>query len=420
VTEARLARVLARRIGSVAGSLVLGQVMVGLTYVVAARRMEPSELGLVATCYAIATVASTVFDAGLTGYTIREVGGGDLTLRQARRLITAKRRLVPLLVLPSTVATLVITRDPVEGLVLGAIGWAVWEAQTGNALLRMEERFAKAVSAQLTGRALGLAVVGGLLLAIPPGRALSVGLATSFAVEALIDYVVLRRNARGAASQADLWAVHRRSYSFGIVALAGIGQQLDTPAVTWGGGPAAGGIYAGAGRLLGPLLFLSWSMALVGAPWLARARADPAGLRREERRIRLTSAALCLAPVGAAAAGPLIIPWVLGDQFAQSGWAFAVLAIGAGLSTLNQGLALILQNRGSEHFVGVTITIGLVTGLVATFVAAALGGPVWAAAGFVISQVYILTRLTLRARTAPARTAEDIGRVGRAADDDQS
>ncbi|GAA2874077.1 hypothetical protein GCM10010472_34230 [Pseudonocardia halophobica] len=392
----RTGKVLVGRIGSVAGSLVVGQILVGLTYVAAARQMEPAELGLVATCYAIATVASTIFDVGLTGYTIREVGGGDLTFLRARQLVTAKRRLVPLLVVPTVTASLLIMRQPIDGLVLGVVGWAVWEAQTANALLRMQEKFARAVSAQLIGRAVGLAVVLGLLVVLPAQRALAIGLVTSFALEAAIDYSILRRNRHGASSQADLLSVHKRSYSFGIVSLAGIGQQLDTPAVTLGAGPGAGGIYAGAGRLLGPLLFLSWSMALVGAPWLARARNDPAELRREERRIGLTALGLCLGPLVAAAVGPTIIPWILGDQFAMSGTTFAVLAIGAALSTLNQGLALVLQNRGAEHFVGVTITVGLVTGLVVTYVAAVLGGAVWAAVGFVVSQIYILTRLAIR------------------------
>jgi O-antigen/teichoic acid export membrane protein len=396
-------RLLVGRIGGVAGSLAFGQVLLGLTYVVAARSMSPAGLGLVATCFAISTIASTVFDLGVTTYLVREVASGELDPAGARALVGAKRRWLPLLVVPTTAAAVLIMPSPVEGVVLGLVGWLVWEAQTANALLRARELFTRAASAQLTGRAVGLVATLALLLAGPPELALAVGLAVSFLAEALIDRVLLGggRAARGGAR--ELWSVQRASVSFGLAALAGIGQQLDTPLVTAGGGLTAGGIYAGAGRLLGPLLFLSSSMALVGAPWLARARHDPAALRVEERRISTLALALGLGPLLAAAVGPALIPLLLGAAYAASGLAFSVLAVGAAFSTVNQGMAIILQNRGAERAVGVGVGIGLALGLVATYALADLGGPVWAAAGFSVSQFYILAHLgRAKRRTATA------------------
>ncbi len=395
-------RLLAGRIGGVAGSLAFGQLLLGLTYIVAARRMDPAGLGLVATCFAISSIASTTFDLGLTTYLVRDVAAGELDMARARAVVAAKRRWLPLLLAPTVTASVLIMPWPVEGVVLGLVGWLVWEAQTANALLRAREQFTRAASAQLTGRALGLVTTFGLLFAGPPELALSVGLAISFAAEAVIDRAFLGGDRTRAAGLAELWTLQRASVSFGLAALAGIGQQLDTPLVTAGGGLAAGGIYAGAGRLLGPLLFLSSSMALVGAPWLARARHDPAALRVEERRISRLALVLCLGPVLAAAVGPALIPVLLGPAYAASGLAFSVLAVGAAFSTINQGMAIVLQNRGVERAVGVGIGIGLVLGLAATYVLAVLGGPVWAAAGFSVSQFYIVAHLwTALRRTAP-------------------
>lgn len=394
-------RLLAGRIGGVAGSLAFGQLLVGLTYIVAARSMSPAGLGLVATCFAISTIASTVFDMGVTTYLVREVASGDLDMAGARALVAAKRWWLPVLLVPTSTASVLIMPSPVEGVVLGLVGWLVWEAQTANALLRAGELFTRAASAQLSGRALGLVTTFGLLFAGPPELALAVGLAISFLAEALIDRVFLGASRAARAGTRELWSVQRASASFGMAALAGIGQQLDTPLVTAGGGLTAGGIYAGAGRLLGPLLFLSSSMALVGAPWLARARNDPAALRVEERRISRLALVLCLGPLLAAAVGPLLIPLLLGAAYAASGLAFSVLAVGAAFSTINQGMAIILQNRGAERAVGVGIGIGLVLGLVATYVLAVLGGPAWAAAGFSVSQFYIVAHLwTAKRRTA--------------------
>ena len=386
-------RLLAGRVGGVAGSLAFGQLLLGLTYIVAARSMSPAGLGLVATCFAISTIAATVFDLGVTTYLVRDVASGELDMARARALVAAKRRWLPLLVVPTAAASVLIMPSPVEGVVLGLVGWLVWEAQTANALLRAREQFTRAASAQLSGRALGLATTFGLLFAGPPELALAVGLAISFLAEAVVDRVLLGGERIRAAGVGEAWTVQRASVSFGLAALAGIGQQLDTPLVTAGGGLTAGGIYAGAGRLLGPLLFLSSSMALVGAPWLARARNDPAALRVEERRISKLAFVLCLGPLLAAAVGPALIPVLLGAAYAASGLAFSVLAFGAAFSTVNQGMAIILQNRGAERAVGVGIGIGLVLGLIATYVLAMLGGPVWAAAGFSVSQFYIVAHL---------------------------
>ena len=79
------ARMLVGRVGGVAGSLVAGQVVLGLTYVFAARAITPEALGIVATCFAISVVSATVFDLGLMSYVVRESAGGRLDVAAAAR-----------------------------------------------------------------------------------------------------------------------------------------------------------------------------------------------------------------------------------------------------------------------------------------------------------------------------------------------
>jgi O-antigen/teichoic acid export membrane protein len=391
--DARRAGLLVGRVGGVAGSLAAAQLIVGLTYVLAARRMEPADLGIVATCLAVGAISAIVFDMGLTNYLVRDIAGGRSTMDGARALVVVKRRVSPLIVVVTMPICLAITSYPLDGVVLGLLGLVAWEAQTANSLLRALEMFSRAAIAQLTARATGLAATVGLAAVIRPETALAIGLVLGFALEAVIDLAYLGRRHSGRADLRGLLRVNRKAASFGLVSLSAAGQQLDTPLVTIGGGLAAGGLYAAAGRLIGPMLFLSSSMALVGAPWLARVRENPDGLAREERRIVRLSLLLALAPLVVAAAGPLIIPWLLGPRYAASGSVFAVLAVGAALSTLCQGQATILQNRGSEKVVGRSIATGLVVGLVATLGLSALGGPVWAAVGYVVSQLVIVVHL---------------------------
>jgi len=410
-------KLLAGRVGGVAGSLVAGQLLLGLTYVLAARHMEPAGLGLVATCFAIGTIGATVFDLGMTNYLVREMAAGKVSSRHARSLVSAKRRIAPILLAPTLTACLLIMPSPVEGVALGVVGLLVWEAQTANSLLRALEQFSKAASAQVAGRLLGLLTTVVLLFVTRAELALSLGLGVGFAAEALIDRLLLGPNRARAARIRELGAVQGRSVSFGLVSLSAAGQQLDTPLVTAGAGLTGGGIYAGAGRLLGPLLFLSSSLAMVGAPWLARAQHDPAALRVEERRISRFALVLALAPLAAAALGPLVIPWILGARYVASGAAFSLLAVGAAFSTISQGTATILQNRGAERSVGTAVAVGLVLGLVATFGLAVLGGAVWAAAGYTLSQVYIVVHLTARLRIVRPEshgTARAAGAPGRA------
>lgn len=387
-------RLLAGRVSGVAGSLALSQLVTGLTYVVAARSIAPSSLGIIATCVAIGTIAATVFDLGLNNFVVREVASSKLDVTAARGVGRAKRRLSVALLTVTLLACLLIASTPLMSAVLGLVGVAMWEAQTANGLLRAQERFANAAAGQLGGRGVGLAVVLACVLAGLTDLALPIGLVVGFAAEAVIDRVFLGADRARPLGQRELMRMHREAVPFGLASLAASAQQLDTPLVAAGGGAMVAGIYAAAGRLLGPLGFLSSSLGLVGAPWLARAQHDPDALRREEMRIIRVAAALCLAPIVAAAVGPFLIPLILGSDYAGSGSAFVVLAIGSVFSTFNQPLAIITQNRGHQGSVATAIAIGLTIGLVATFVLALFGGAVWAAVGFMISQLYILAHLT--------------------------
>lgn len=394
----RAVSLLAGRIGGVAGALAASQLLVGLTYVLGARSMPPAGLGIIATCFAVATIAETVFDLGLTNHLVREIASHRLDGDEARALVRTKRLFGPLLTLPVLVVCLLVAPDPAVAVALALVAPCAWEAASANSLLRARERFSVAATGQLAGRASGVVATVVLLLSGVVALALPIGLVLGFAVEALVDRVFLGRSSGGRAPVDVLVRTQRASLSFGLAAIAAMGQFLDTPLVAAGGGAADAGLYAGAGRLLGPLLFLSSALAMVGLPWLAAAGRDPERMRAEERRIARVSSVIALAPLGTAALGPLVIPWVLGEAYAASGSVFAVLAVGAVFSTLNQGMAIVLQNRGHESSVARAIAIGLVLGLVLTYVLAALAGPVWAAAGYAASQIYMVAHLAVRRR----------------------
>jgi O-antigen/teichoic acid export membrane protein len=386
------------RIGGVAGALAVSQIITGVSYVVAARSIGPANLGLIATCVSIGVIGSTVFDAGLTSLLVREVASGKLTMPQARGVVRAKRRLAFVLLVPELVACWAIAPTPASGLLLGTLGIAMWEAQTANALLRAQELFSRASIGQLAGRTGGFLVVVVLVAVGTPVSGLAAGIVVSFAAEAVLGRVFLGRSNAKAHSQREVLSLYREAIGYGLAWLAVSAQQLDTPLVTLGAGATGGGLYAAAGRLLGPLSFLASSLGFVGAPWLARAMQEPGKLRSEEGRVLRIAAVLTVAPLAAAALGPFLIPLVLGSQYESSGTVFVILALGSVISTMNQPLAIIIQNRGHQQVVALAIAVGLGTGLVVTYVLAVVGGATLAAIGFTISQLYILGHLSLAVR----------------------
>ncbi|GAA1860981.1 hypothetical protein GCM10009836_46400 [Pseudonocardia ailaonensis] len=390
--------VLLGRLGGVAGSLVLGQLFVGLTYIVAARGLTPAELGVIATCTAIGTIACTVFDAGLNNLLVREVAAGDLTALDARAYVRTKRRLLPVMLVPTVVACLLIESNHVTGALLGLLGAAVWEAQTANSLLRAGHRFGPAATSQIVGRGVGLVLVLVLVLIGAPELGLVIGLLASFALEAAIDRVLLGAPGTPARTQREALPLYREGIGYGLISLAATSQQLDTPLVALGGGAASAGLYAAAGRLINPLSFFANALGLVGSPWLADARRDPERLLAEERRFLRISAVLCLAPLVAAAVGPFVIPFLLGEAYRTSAAVFVVLALGSAVASMNQPLGIVAQNRGRQRTVALAVGIGVGIGLLATYALGAWGGAVWAAVGFLVSQAYILVHLWLVVR----------------------
>ena len=306
----------------------------------------------------------------------------------------------PLLLAVGLATSLVIAPSVPSAVLLACVGVGVWEAQNANGLLRAQERFARASTGQLVGRVGGLVVVAVLVVLGADEIALATALPASFLLEAVIDRVFLGPAGGRRRPGTELVGHHRESLGFGLANLAASAQQLDTPLVTAGAGAYEAGLYAAGGRLLGPLTFLANSLGLVASPWLARAGHDEAALRGEERRVLRVGAALCLAPLVAAVAGPPLIPLLLGPEYASSGTVFAILAIGAAVVTLNQPFAVIAQNRGHQRAVAVGIASGLAVGLLATLLLSWWGGAVWAAVGYIVSQVVIFVLLGLAARRA--------------------
>ncbi|WP_425604897.1 lipopolysaccharide biosynthesis protein [Actinomycetospora termitidis] len=400
-------RVLLQRVVGIALSTVAAQALTGLVFVVAARNLSPGEFGVTAVLISIGAISAVFLDGGLNLSHVKEISAGARSVGKSQDLNRAKRPMV-------------LAAACVEGFVLFLLQfpwplilvfvlqlWFLWESQSANALLRAKELFRRSAVGQIAGRLAGLVstlIFGSLLFR---AEYLLVALAIGYLTEAILDRVLLPRDCKKTkvepTSLRALASTHRASLSYGMTSLSASTQQLDTPMVAAGAGAVEAGVYAAAGRLIGPLNFAGAALAMVALPWLSREQSDEDRRHLEERRVVRLAVFLALLPLAAGAVGYLALPYILGAEYAGSGATFSVLACGAAVSTLNQAPATALQARGRQRVVAFSVAIGLSVGVLGTLAFAYLGGAVLAAFALLVSQTLILFALALQLRASRAR-----------------
>lgn len=399
-------RVLLRRVATVVGTTVVAQALTALTYVIAARALGPALFGKVAVAISVGAIGVVVYDLGLNDMMTREVAATRIRVYDARRVLSTKRLFAPLLLAPVIAAAFLAGLHIWDATFYALVSWALWEAQASGALLRGTERFGAANSCQILGRLAG--VLMALVLQITgtwTALLFALCLLLSNVFEAVTGRFMLGANHDPVLGDAlRLGRTQRAAVSFGLTSLSASAQQLDTPIVALGGGVIEAGVYAAAGRLIGPLNLAGASLRLVSIPWLSRAQKSPRTRQREELRVEILAIALSCLPIIAGIIGLHAIPTLLGLAYQRAGEAFLVLAFGAAFSTWNQGLAAILQSRRAQKAVAAVVATGLMVGLAATYLMSMWRGAVGAAYGLVVSQVFIA--LALRSFLARRRQQE--------------
>jgi O-antigen/teichoic acid export membrane protein len=394
-------RLVLSRTAGVAATLALAQSATGAVFVISARHIGPREFGRYSVALSLLAIVVIAFDFGLSALTVRQVAAGRWTAVEARQLVAQKRRwILPPAVLLAGGCYLYLGSFGAS-LVIAVAFFALWEGLASSSLLRSVGKFMITNVSLLIGRTSSVAIVLLGTLFNAGGLGLLASIASGYAIEALLNIAALRRlgyRSQERHSGLRFWTSQRAASSFGFTSLSAVAQQLDTPLVAAGGGAVNAGLYAAAGRLLGPLGFMSTAFSSVAVPWLAGASTSRERLRWEERRAQRLAFVLCAGPVLVLIGGPLVLPAILGARFATSADALRILAFGSVFSTLNQAPAAMLQIRGYPRWVATSIASGLSLGLLATYLLARVGGAVDAAWGFTVSQVTILALLSIRLR----------------------
>lgn len=400
-TAARTA--LLRGSGIVSLGLLLAQVLTAAFYLLAARAADPSAFGPVMATFGLTILLVQTLDLGLNSLTIRllaEVGPGATSAAFQETL--GIKLLLLLAVLPAWFVATSVLPGSSDGMVrLSATGYLGAAVLSGTLLVpahaaqRMVPIALAAVLDKLTGLlalilllAAGLRVDRAVALALLGGAALSAVFASG---------LVPRRSLRPSWSRAATARLLRSSVAFGLAGFAGQLQKADVAIVEGVAGPAAAGIFSGPARLIGPMGTLPNALSAALFPRVAGAPRDRLIARDAQRTIVAVSGANALLLAGLALAAGPVVALVLGPQWLASVDVLRVYAIAMAVFSFNGPLAVLLQARGHERYVGQALVTTVLLGLVVTAVGGATAGAMGAALGFLVCQLLTLAAVLPRA-----------------------
>lgn len=369
---------------SLAASMGSAQLIVAVMYVIAARSASPERFGAMVAAIALGAVAAGFLDFGSNSFLTREL---------ARRAIDESVAMTRLLG-KVTIATVLAASALITMRFWGAS--TLWmAAPVGCSLV-----FSQAMQVHLRARAQGIRVAGLVLLdkTCALGALMALVLSGIGAVDALWLAVTLGSVVSGVG--ALIWrSSHppltrfwenpwRGTAHYGLFGVAVSAQSLDVPLTSLVGGAGAAGLYGAVNRWTAPMALLTTAYSQASLPFVASAENSREAWHRVRRTIWMPMVA-ALGSVIVAVTAPLVVDLLIGDQYQKSANVLSVMAVGAVFAVANQPMAVFLQSRGHERYVGygtasvVALQLLMLIALVGSF--AAMGGA-WA---YVIAQVLL-------------------------------
>ncbi len=362
-------QILAGATGTALGILA-SQATAGLSFLVLARRLTPSEFGTYAVLYTLGVTLGAVLDFGSSQLRTRELARGvglDSFSSWLRRRCVWQ---APFVVAAALVAHIAVgSRSSVavtallisQGLTFPiALAWCgavralrspalgTWLIAAGNAVLLVV-----ALVAPLNELVIAAALAAGASWLFTSGIA-----------------KLLARDLLG--PQCVTWNTSpwAGSSGFGLAGLAGALIQLQVVIIGAVAGPAAAGELAAVSRWGQPIYLVAAAFSAQTFPSMAAAHTDAAALRTLRPVWRFGVIGVIIA-VAMAAAAPWLVEVLLGADYETSIGLLRLTAL-AGIPVLfTQPVTSFLQARGSERPVALALMLTTVLSLAATAVAAA-------------------------------------------------
>lgn len=400
-------RTVARRkrwfaVASTAAVRVIGAAMQGISLLVIARLLGPSEFGAFASVFAVGGFLGILLGFGLTSLLLRvsaygarapELAGSSLILGYG------------------------------AGILSGGVAWVAGAYVLGFGNSAAVLAGAAFGTSETVGRvvesiAFGMQREGRAQASLIFRRAvLAVALAWTWAQSGDVPAAVIIAVAL-AGAVAPVWvrglvrvrwsglAVYRLSRRFWLPTVLGRVEGLDTALASLVLAPAGLGLYAAAGRVMSPLNILTGSFLSIYTPRLANAsgRAAFDVVFKEARK------ALLMVGAGLAMLGPLVgwlLEHVLGSGYAGVAPICMVLVLAVALGAPSQAYTAAFYATNRTRVVLYTRVVAVPTGLGLVALLGWTMGPVGAAVGLLVSQLLQLVGMSLGYRRGWGGPLED-------------
>jgi O-antigen/teichoic acid export membrane protein len=365
--------------------------MVAALFIVAARNSGPTEYGLVTTAIAVGGSMMGFFDFGSNSLWIRASAAGSLSDDELNSRATLKVTIA--VGIAAIGVILAVFVDP-RLLVACGVFLAGTVAQVVLVPIRAARRGEIVALMILVERLASLAIFFSLLLSgAAPLQALWISLVGGTSVMAGAAYITTPRG-RMRPTFGRLRNPWRGSKYYGIGGLASSGQQLDLPLLGLVSGAPAAGIFSGVNRWTQPMGLLSSAVSSASAPFIAGASDWDATRRLVVRASWLLAVAVSVC-VCLAITAPVLVPWILGEDFSGSAIVLQWLAIGTVPAILNQPLASALQSRRYERLVAFIYLAAVAVQLILVATLGSLIGALGAAIAYCLLQTIMLTALAI-------------------------
>jgi O-antigen/teichoic acid export membrane protein len=393
----------------------VGQALVAVVYILAARNSSTTDFGLIVTAIALGTAFVGFVDFGTNSLWVREIA------KQAMNSLDLGQRLVSKIAIAGLVSLLwasviLIWFGDSTLWVAAPIGMSLLVNQSNQVVLRGIAKAETVSLSILTDRAVVIVVFLITFGAgVDPTIALWTSLTAGSVVAAWVGWALTPRNSRPTLRfrlRTNPWkgATHYGLFTLGVSA-----ASLDLPILTIIAGPTASGLYGAVNRWTQPMSLLASAFSSASAPFIARSSSWVEAWAYVTKAIWLPLSAIATAIVLALSA-PFVVSILIGDSYIGSAPVLQILAIACIPMIVNQPLSVFLQARGQDRIVAVANVATIVTQLLlvaglasiagATGAASALAGTQTLLSIFLISIVFASVRKQELPMSNPAEVAQ--------------
>lgn len=339
--------------GSVSIGRIVAALIQGLSLILLARNVTPSQFGVVASLLGVAWVAMAMFDLGLSTFVVRE-----RSIRPESGLVTTalhvnNRLSLALCCMSFLLLMLLATTVNDDYLLLAPL--AVWMSAERNADAWLGVAFADG-DWRLNFGNLVLKRLSALLLFVllheflfPALLAFSVAWAISSGLSSIWARMSVQRSLPDPEAIA-LRTLITETWPYWMHSMASQTNNLDVAVAGVSGGSFQAGIFATASRLTSPLRILPTSMAKAVLPAASR-NTDQAGQRRLIKLCAMMFSLMLFVYAILFIATPVALPFALGSQYHPAIKPLQIVLLGLPFAAGSSLAGALLQGSGFKQYV---------------------------------------------------------------------